>query len=87
MNRTITKCRRYNNTIYNRAIIPYGPFSETGRWRIDNLRYQLRHNNRIPKSDCPIKTISKRGKLVTMSSVRDLSKQIDFCMSDQKFDY
>lgn len=86
MNRTITKCRRYGNTIYNRAIT-YDPFSETGRWRIDNLRYQFRHNKRIPRSDCPIKTIAKRGKLVTMTRVRDLSKQIDFCMSDQKFDY
>lgn len=88
MDRTISKYnRRYGRAIFNSAIPPYDPFSETGRWRIDNLRYQFRHNKRIPKSDCPIKTISKRGKLETMSRVRDWSKQIDFCMSDEKFDY
>lgn len=86
MSRTIMKCRRYGRTIFNSAIPPYDPFSETGRWRTNNLRYQFRRNKGIPNSDCPIKTISKRGKLVTMSSARDLLKQIEFCMSDQKFD-
>jgi len=87
MSRRISNFRRYARTIFNSVIIPYDPFSETGRWRTNNLRYILRRNNGKLKSDCPIKTISKRGKLVTMGSVRDLSKQIDFCMSDQKFDY
>lgn len=84
MSRTISKYRRYARTIYNSVIIPYDPFSETGRWWTNNLRYMLRRNNGKIKSDCPIKTIARRGKLVTMSTVRDLSKQIDFCMSDQK---
>ena len=70
MSRRISNCRRYGRTIFNSAIIPYGPFSETGRWRTNNLRYMLRRNNGKIKSDCPIKTIARRGKFTVMHRVR-----------------
>jgi len=59
MSRIISKYRRYGRTIFNSAIHPYDPFSETGRWRTNNLRYMLRRNNGKLKSDCPIKTIAR----------------------------
>lgn len=68
--RIISNCRRYARTIFNNAIIPYDPFSETGRWRTNNLRYMLRRNNGKIKSDCPIKTIARSGKFTTMHTVR-----------------
>ena len=71
MSRTISKCRRYGNTIFNSAIHPYDSFSETGRWRTNNLRYQFRRNKTIPRnSDCPIKTISTRGKFTIMYAIK-----------------
>lgn len=83
----ITRYRRVERTIYNKGIPPYDPFSETGRWRTNHLRYKFRHNNRIPNSDCPIETISK-GKIITMSSVRDWCKtDQSFCISNHKFNY
>ena len=71
MSRKISNCR-YNTprTIFDNSIPPYEPFSETGRWRTNNLLYQFRRNKGIPKSDCPIKTIARRGKFTVMYRVR-----------------
>ena len=71
MSRKISNCR-YNTprTIFDNSIPPYEPFSETGRWRTKNLLYQFRRNKGIPKSDCPIKTISTRGKFTIMHTIK-----------------
>jgi hypothetical protein len=86
MSRTISKYR-YNTpcTIFNSCIPPYDPFSETGRWRTDNLRYILRRNNGKLKSDCPIKTIARRGKFTAMHTVRVYYESTTslFCMSSE----
>jgi hypothetical protein len=85
MSRRISKCRRYGRTIFNSAIPPYDPFSETGRWRTNNLRYMLRRNNGKLKSDCPIKTIARRGKFTAMHAVRVYYESTTslFCMSSE----
>jgi hypothetical protein len=87
MSRTISKYRHNTPcTIFNSANIPYDPFSETGRWRKNNLRrYQFRHNKGIPNSDCPIKTIARRGKFTAMHTVRVYYESTTslFCMSSE----